>query len=436
MNPNTFNNRFSLTTFGESHGPALGLVIEDILPGIDFPYAELKTQLQRRRPGTAPFASPRQETDDFQIISGVFNGKTTGMPICILFPNTEHKTADYDAIKDIFRPGHADFSWMQKFKIYDYRGGGRASGRETICRVAAGALVKSTLGDITISTYPIQIGNITASNIDTKTTQQNDLCWPDNSTHKDIVNLLKNTKQKNDTIGALVECVISHVPAGLGDPVFEKLDANLAKAIISIPAVKGIEFGEGFALSGKNGSDSNDQQDSTGFLTNHLGGIVGGVSNGNPIILRIAVRAPSSIGITQNAITTENMPTKISINGRHDTCLVPRILPVIESMITLVLADAIAHQNLISQTPPSLPHLREAIDKIDEDILISLYKRKEITSLIASYKKENNIPLHDPQRENEILKNLAELAKTLHLSPTLIQSIWQLILTQSVIDGI
>jgi len=423
MKSNTFK---TITTFGESHGTALGIVIEDIIPNIDFPYDELRKQLAKRRPATSKYTSQRQETDDFQILSGVFEGKTTGMPICILFSNTDHKSSDYDNIKDIFRPGHADYSWTQKFKIHDYRGGGRASGRTTICHVAAGALVKHTLGDIAIHAFPISVGATLCGH-----PSEN----PDSSTNENVLNLLKTTKQSKDTVGAIVECVITNIPAGLGDPIFESLDANLAKAIIGIPGVKGIEFGDGFALATKKGSETNDQQTHKGYLTNHLGGIIGGVSNGNDIIFRVAVRAPSSIGITQNTLTKDGKSAKLTIKGRHDTCLVPRILPVIESMTALVLADAIAHQNLITQTPLSLSALRETIDKIDEDILIALYRRKEIVALIAQYKKDNNVPIYDPQREEEIIKNLTDIAKEFGLSSTLIKQIWQLILAESVSEG-
>jgi len=428
MRSNTF---LGFTTFGESHGPAMGVVIEDILPGMPFPYAQLQAKLDKRRPGNTEFASQRKETDTFQVISGVFEGKTTGMPICILFPNTDPNSQDYEALKNVFRPGHADYSWTQKFKIYDYRGGGRASGRETVCRVAAGALVQQALGDIKIHAYPISIGEIVAIDTTQTTYQPNDLYWPDPASYDRLIEYLRKIKTEKDSIGAVVAVKILNAPPGLGDPVFERLNANLAKAVLSIPGVKGIEFGDGFQLARTKGSESNDQQDKNGFLTNHQGGIIGGVSNGNPITFNIAIRPPSSIGLPQKALTTDMQETQISIQGRHDVCLVPRIMPVITSMVSLVLADAIAHQRLISQAEPQLPTLREAIDKIDEDIMLAIYRRQEVVKQIAKYKQQHNISVHDPEREADIMQNLQSLATELGLSPTLIMQIWQLVLAES-----
>jgi len=428
MRSNTY---FGFTTFGESHGDAVGVVIEDILPGVPFPYAELQAELARRRPGSSEFASQRAETDTFQVISGVFQGKTTGMPICILFPNTDQNTKDYQALANVFRPGHADFSWTQKFKIYDYRGGGRGSGRETVCRVAAGSLVKEALGDIKILAYPIVIGEVIAKDISEALYTQNSLCWPDPSSYACVVEYLRGIKTELDTIGATIAVKILNAPAGLGDPVFERLNACIAKAVLSIPGVRGIEFGDGFRLAQAKGSQSNDQQDKNGFLSNHQGGIVGGVSNGNPITFNVAVRAPSSIGKPQKALTTTMQETQISIRGRHDVCLVPRILPVITSMVSLSLADAISHQRLISQAEAQLPALREAIDKIDEDIVMAIYRRFQVVQQIAVYKEQHNLSTHDPEREALVFQNIEGIASELGLSPVLVREIWQLILAES-----
>jgi chorismate synthase len=407
----------------------MGLVLEDILPGIDFPHDELKSVLQKRKPNQSEFSSTRAETDDYEILSGICAGKTTGMPICILFRNTDVKSVDYDEVKNAFRPGHADFGWFKKFKIYDFRGGGRASGRETICRVAAGSLVKHRLSDIDISIYPVSIGTISVSKIDLKYSQDNYLQWPDETNFAELQNYLRDIKNEKDSIGSIVEVIIKNVPIGLGDPVFEKLDANLAKAIMSIPGVKGIEFGVGFSLSFLRGSEANDSI--VGSATNHLGGIIGGISNGKDIVIRIALRAPSSIGKLQNTITYDEQPTQIKINGRHDILLIPRIFPVIEAMAQLILADAIAFQDLISVKNPNLNDLRETIDKIDEDILLSLYKRLEIVKQIAEIKKSNHIDIIDEHREKQVYNLLCEKATYLGLNTETIQNIWNYIIDES-----
>jgi len=428
MKGNSFGKLFGFTTFGESHGHYMGIVIDDVLPGVDFPFVELKNALSLRRPAQSEFSSSRNEIDDFEVISGVFEGKTTGMPICILFPNNDIRSADYDELKNVFRAGHADFSWFQKFKIYDFRGGGRASGRETISRVAAGVFVKKILGDIEIKVYPLKIGGIMASSVDFEFMESNLIKWTDPKTFDSIYELLQKTKAERDSVGALVQVKIYNVPAGLGDPVFEKLDANLAKAILSIGGVKGIEFGSGFKLSDMNGSESN--------LSIHQGGIAGGVSDGNVIYFNIAVKPVSSIGKPQlqkvkDSCIKNSQPKIVTIKGRHDICLVPRILPVIESMTRLVLADAIAYQDLISSTQKKLYDYREALEKIDEDIMIALYRRLEISKSIGEYKKKNNIPIYDEKREKKVFKNISDIAEKFQIPVEFAQNIWSLILKES-----
>ncbi|MCL2064477.1 MAG: chorismate synthase [Candidatus Cloacimonetes bacterium] len=422
MKSNSFGKYFGFTAFGESHGHSMGLVIEDVLPGIDFPFSELKTALEKRKPGKDSLTSTRQEDDDFKVISGIFQGKTTGMPICILFKNKDVRSEDYENLQNVFRPSHADFSWFQKFKIYDYRGGGRASGRETISRVAAGAIVKNVLGEIQIKSYPIKIGNIKAiyNYHQEEFISTNPLNWPCPKTYDEIVNLLNQTKNELDSLGAIVEVRISNIPAGLGDPVFEKLDANIAKAIMSIGGVRGIEFGSGFELSEMRGSESN--------FSIHQGGILGGVSTGEIIKMRIVVKPVSSIGKPQ--YLGESGQT-IAIKGRHDICLVPRILPVIESMIQLVLADAIAYQNLISLKEKDLNGYREALDKIDEDILIAFYRRFELVHIIGNYKENNEIAILDNNREKEILENMSVFGEKMGISEDFVIKIWSLILEES-----
>ena len=401
------NKYLGFTTFGESHGFGFGLVIEDVIPNIDFPFDALKTTLQKRKPNQSTFTTQRNETDDFEVISGLFKGKTTGLPICILFKNNDIRTSDYDFLENTFRPAHADEAWFKKFKIYDYRGGGRASGRETISRVAAGAYVQSLLGDIKITAYPIQIYNIHAIKKDLNYISSNPLCWPCPETYSSVTDLLEKIASERDSVGGVVEVKIEQVPSGLGDPVFEKLDGNLSKAIMSIGGVKGIEFGEGFSLSNMKGSHANNN-------SKH-GGIFGGVSNGDDIVMKIAVKPVPSIGLP----------------GRHDVCLIPRILPVIVSMIQLVLSDAIAHQRLISCEQPNLSVLREAIDKIDEDILIALFRRAEVVKQIKVYKTNNKLAIHDNQREKLVMDNVLDLGGQLGLNSAFVNDIYDLIIGES-----
>jgi len=431
MRSNSINKYFGITTFGESHSKYMGLVIEDVRPQINFPFEELKKALSKRKPGQTKFSSTRKEDDTFEVISGVFEGKTTGMPICILFSNQDAQSKDYENLKNLFRPGHADYSWWQKFKIFDYRGGGRSSGRETIARVAAGAYVQMILGDLHLLSYPIQIGTVHAQQIEPNFLLNNSLRWPDHSNYEQVLSYLEQIQAEEDSVGACVELMIKNMPTGLGDPVFEKLDANLAKAIMSIGGVKGIAFGSGFSFGQMKGSEANDQMTKYGFRTNHQGGVAGGVSNGNDLVIHIAIKPVSSIGKKQKTITFEQQEVDMKITGRHDLCLVPRILPVLESMVQLVLADAIAYQRLISGEAENLNQLREIVDHIDQDILIALYRRMQVVKQIGNYKQKNNLPLSDLTREKELLGRINNFAEDLHLSSDWVKRIWQLILNES-----
>ncbi len=394
MNPNRF---LGITTFGESHGPLMGLVIEDIKPGIPFPHEALRELLDRRITD-----APRRETDDYQVVSGVFEGKTTGMPVCILFPNRDARSEDYEKIRKIFRPGHADYTLFEKFKIYDYRGGGHLSGRETVCRVAASALVLDRTKDIRF-------------HIESETARSN----------------LQKLKEEGDTSGAILKITVTGVPSGLGDPVFEKLDANLAKALLSIGGVKGIEFGDGFLLGTMTGSEANDPMDSSGFLSNHCGGILGGISTGEPIVMRLAIKPVSSISKPQKTIRHDGMEVEMTLSSRSDVCLTPRINPVCEAMIRLVLADAIAHQRLIEGDEATLDELREAIDRIDEDILIALYRRDRVVEQIGKLKKAQGIPIRDTDREETVLNALREKASIWNLDKKLVKHVWEAIMEHS-----
>jgi len=426
---NKWGNWLGISTFGESHGRAMGILLEDIKPGLEFPLDEIREALTRRRPGKSEFSTSRIEPDDLEVISGVFEGKTTGMPICLLIRNSQQRSRDYSQLKDIFRPGHADFSYFKKFKIYDYRGGGRASGRETVARVVAGELVDHLLGDIKFLTYPIMIAGISATSF--QPDFANLLHWPDPDTYQSVQNRLSELKAEGDSAGGIIEMKIDNIPAGLGDPVFEKLDANLAKAIISIGSVKGIEFGRGFKLANLSGSEANDEMKDENFLTNNSGGILGGISNGNQIVLRFVVKPTPSISKPQQTIDKDENNQTISVTGRHDTCIVPRLIPAAEAMAKLVLADAISYQKLVAGKKRDLNDLREGIDKIDEDILIALARRMKISQHIGVVKKQSDKQVTDPNREKDLYGSLKQKAKFWGLNPDLIQQIWPHIIAES-----
>jgi len=430
MRSNRLDSFLGITTFGESHGPALGLVIEDIKPNLDFPYDELNRLLAQRKPHTTVYSSTRKETDEYQIISGVFEGKTTGMPICILFWNQDAQSEDYEILKDVFRPGHADYPWFHKFKIYDYRGGGRASGRETISRVAGSALVSKFTDAISIKFQTIQIGIFRAENQSQfyQINKSNPFCWAEQNRVDELYSYLDAIKGEQDTVGGIIRVRFDNVPIGLGDPVIGKLSANLAKAIVSIGSIKGISFGDGFEIVTMKGSEANDQMDETGFLSNHSGGITGGISTGQPIIINIAVKPISSHGKSQKTIDKEGRPIDINISGRHDVCHISRILPVIEAMIKLTLADALFWQKRIDGTELNLADYREMIDKIDEDLLLLLYRRKEVVNLVRDFKMQQNMSFRDDAREQELAVKWLEIARELNLPENLASDLLSLVL--------
>ncbi|MDP8210418.1 MAG: chorismate synthase [Candidatus Stygibacter australis] len=429
MNGNKFGSWLGIRGFGESHGAAVGVLLEDIKPGIRFPLKEIEQEMERRRPGRTEFTSSRQESDRIKILSGVIDGITTGMPICLVVYNEDQRSEDYALLKDIFRPGHADWSWYQKFKILDWRGGGRASGRETIARVAAGAVVKELIKPIIVEAYPVQIGKIRSGAFTEGFTNQ--LFWHDPNTYDAVLQELSDAKEAGDSLGGILEIRISDIKAGLGDPVFGKLDAKLAEALLSIGGVKGIEFGAGFKLAGWHGSLSNDQMDASGFLTNHCGGIIGGISTGEPVIMHLVVKPTSSISKKQKTVDVDNTEQIIEIKGRHDTCLIFRIIPVAEAMVRLVLADCVSYQNLVEGKERSLDNYREVLDRIDEDILLALKRRNEIIKLIGEYKLMKNLNIHDTHREIELINDLKSKAELWKINPQFVESIWQLILADS-----
>lgn len=329
MSGNSFGTLYKITTFGESHGSVLGVVIDGIEPGFTLDVPALQEEMDRRRPGSSHLVTQRNEADKVKIVSGLFEGKTTGAPLTILIENTNTKSSDYEALQSVFRPGHADWTWQQKYQARDYRGGGRTSGRETVARVAAGAVAKQILAHkgIHIEASLSRLGGIAVT-----------------GTHDErVAEIITSAKESQDSIGGIVHCRIIGCPAGLGEPVFEKLDALLAQAIISIGAVKGIEFGSGFACADMKGSEHNDglnaDEDGVSFSSNHAGGMLGGISNGMPIIFNVAVKPTPSIALTQRTVTTSGEETDITIAGRHDPTICLRIIPVIESMAALVVLD-------------------------------------------------------------------------------------------------
>jgi len=350
MAGNSFGQLFKVTTFGESHGPALGVVIDGVPPQMPLTEADIQKDLDRRRPGQSKITTQRQEADKAEILSGVFEGKTTGAPLAILVRNEDARSKDYDNVKFVFRPGHADFSYFAKYGIRDYRGGGRSSGRETVARVAAGAVAKRILSkhNIQIFVYTLAVGDIVAKKIDLGTIEQNIVRTADAQAAEKMIAKIEEVRKNSDSIGAILQCVIKGCPAGLGDPCFDKLNARLAQALMSIATVKGIEFGEGFGVSLFTGSVNNDRfilkGQNVGTATNHSGGIMGGITTGEDILIRMALKPPSSIPKPQKTLDENMKEVEVVVKGRHDPCLAPRVVPVAEAMIALTLVDALMLQ--------------------------------------------------------------------------------------------
>ena len=347
MAGSTYGNIFRITTWGESHGRALGVVVDGCPAGIKLCENDVQLFLNRRKPGQSQFTTQRNEDDKVEILSGVFEGKTTGTPISMIVYNKDHHSADYSDIASYYRPGHADFTFDEKYGFRDYRGGGRSSGRETIGRVAAGAIaykILKSLG-ISITTYSKSIGNveINYSNFDSNEINNNALYMPDREAAAKAETLLKKKMEQKDSVGGIIECIVNNCPIGVGEPVFEKLNANLAKAVMSIGAVKGFEIGDGFAVSTANGSTNNDgftiKDNKIIKTSNHAGGILGGISDGSPIIIRAAVKPTPSIASTQSTVNKSLQDIDINIKGRHDPIIVPRAVVVVESMVAVTLVD-------------------------------------------------------------------------------------------------
>jgi chorismate synthase len=341
MAGNSFGVQFKITSFGESHGVALGVILDGCPAGIPLDEIEVQKELDRRKPGQSLMTTQRKEPDQVKILSGLFEGKTTGTPIAMVIYNEDQKSNDYSAIQNLFRPGHADLTYQKKYGVRDYRGGGRSSARETVARVACGAIAKKMLGmaGIKIVGYVKQLGPVKINKIDFSEIDKNSFFSPDPDAAKDMEQFLVKIKGEKNSIGALVEIIATGVPIGLGEPVFDKLDADLAKGMMSINAVKGVEIGDGFRVVEMKGSENSDQITPKGFRSNHAGGILGGISNGDSLVVRIALKPTSSIAIEQDTIDIHGKAAKISTKGRHDPCVGIRAVPIAEAMMALTLAD-------------------------------------------------------------------------------------------------
>lgn len=347
MAGNSIGQFFRVTTFGESHGVALGCIIDGVPPGIALTEADLQHDLDRRRPGTSRYTTQRREADEVKILSGVFEGVTTGTSIGLIIQNTDQRSQDYSAIKDVFRPGHADYTYEQKYGVRDYRGGGRSSARETAMRVAAGAVAKKYLLEkfgVKVRGYMSQMGDITCELKDWDLVETNPFFCPDESKLEALDELMRALKKEGDSIGAKITVVADHMPVGLGEPVFDRLDADLAHALMSINAVKGVEIGDGFAVVNKRGSENRDEITPNGFESNHAGGILGGISSGQPVVAHLALKPTSSITVPGRTINREGEQVEMITKGRHDPCVGIRAVPIAEAMMAIVLMDHLLRQ--------------------------------------------------------------------------------------------
>ena len=346
MPGSTFGEAFRVTTFGESHGGAVGVVVDGVTPGLELAEADVQEQLDRRKPGQSSVTTPRAEPDTIHILSGLFEGKTTGTPILMILYNKDAKPGHYESLKNVFRPGHADYTYLKKYGLRDHRGSGRASGRETAGRVAAGAIARKLLArrGVTIIAYTLRAAGVACETVDPDEIERNPMRACDAGAAAEMVRRVEAARDRGDSVGGIVECRTRGLPPGLGEPVFDKLDAELARGVMSLGAVKGVEFGAGFAAVDMAGSEHNDPMDASGFQTNRAGGVLGGISTGEELVFRVAVKPTSSIARPQQTIDVHGQETTIAIEGRHDPCICPRIVPVVEAMTAIVLEDHFKRQ--------------------------------------------------------------------------------------------
>jgi len=348
MSGNTLGSLFTVTTFGESHGVAIGCIVDGCPPGMALSEADIQPDLDRRKPGTSRHTTQRREDDCVRILSGVFEGKTTGTPIALLIENTDQRSKDYSDIAQSFRPGHADYSYQQKYGIRDYRGGGRSSARETAARVAAGAIAKKWLHErygVKIRGYLSQLGPIRIENVDWHEIERNPFFCPDASKVAEMETFMDALRKSGDSIGARLTVVAEGVPPGWGEPVFDRLDADIAHALMSINAVKGVEIGDGFACVEARGTDYRDEITPDGFMSNHAGGVLGGISSGQNVVAHIALKPTSSIRLPGQSVNLHGETAEVMTTGRHDPCVGIRATPIAEAMLALVLIDhALRHR--------------------------------------------------------------------------------------------
>ena len=342
MSGNTFGTLFAVTSFGESHGPAIGCVVDGCPPGLELCEADIQADLDRRKPGTSRHVTQRREPDTVEILSGVFEGRTTGTPIGLLIRNQDQRSKDYGNIAETFRPGHADYAYTQKYGFRDYRGGGRSSARETAVRVAAGAIAKKWLKEhhgVTITGWMSQLGPIEIPFVDASHIAENPFFAPNTDVVPQLEAFMDALRKSGDSVGAKISVMARGVPPGWGEPVFDRLDAEIAYAMMGINAVKGVEVGAGFACVAQKGSEHGDEMSPEGFLSNHAGGVLGGISTGQDILVNMAIKPTSSIRLSRRSINREGDPIMVETHGRHDPCVGIRATPIAESMLALVLID-------------------------------------------------------------------------------------------------
>ncbi|MES2883550.1 MAG: chorismate synthase [Pseudomonadota bacterium] len=361
MSGNSFGKSFVVTTFGESHGPALGCIVDGCPPGLPLSEADLQPDLDRRKPGTSKFVTQRKEEDKVRILSGVFEGLTTGTPIALVIENTDQRSYDYAKIVEVFRPNHADYAYIQKYGIRDHRGGGRSSARETAARVAAGGIAKKWLQQkygIVIRGCLEQMGPIKVERTSWQTVNDNPFFAADPARVPELENLIDELRRAGDSCGALLYVEATNVPPGFGEPVFDRLDADIAQALMSINAVKGVEIGDGFSVVNMRGSEHRDELSPEGFLANHSGGISGGISTGQTVYARLAIKPTSSIQIKGKTINADGEATEMRTTGRHDPCVGVRATPIAEAMLALVLMDhALRHRAQNADVVPKTPRI-------------------------------------------------------------------------------
>jgi len=379
-----FGEFLTVATFGESHGAAVGVVVDGVPPGLPLSLDDVQRDLDRRRPGQSGVTSARREHDSAELLSGVFEGRTTGTPVAIVIRNEEHRSSDYERIRDAFRPGHADWTYHAKYGIRDWRGGGRSSGRETAARVAAGAVAKAILAErgISVTGYALEIAGVRARRVDLGEVERNPVRSPDAEAAPLMERAVAEAQAAGDSVGGVVEVIADGVPAGLGDPVFDKLEALLAHALMSVGAVRGFEVGAGFAAARMAGSAFNDELSMDGgrvrARTNNAGGVLGGISTGERIVVRCAIRPPASIARPQRTVNERGDAVEIAVEGRHDPCIVPRAGPVLEAMVALVSADRLLAQRAIAAAPAPGPAPADGTARrpVDTSAPLGLYLRR------------------------------------------------------------